>query len=71
MGEAKKRITLDISFPVHEQLLAAQVVDGCGPSTRMRVLADLWSQDEELQRRVAQFVREERQTGRRGSAGPR
>ena len=69
MGDPKKRITLDFSWPVHELLLAAQVDDGCGPSTRMRVLADLWSQDEELQRRAAAFVREERQMGRRGNSG--
>lgn len=61
MSGGKKRLSVDVAWPVHEQLLTAALEDGCGPTTRLRVLAELWAEDEDLQRRAAQRVRHQRQ----------
>lgn len=61
MSGGKKRLSVDVTWPVHEQLLTAALDDGCGPTTRLRVLAELWAEDEHLQRRTAERVRQQRQ----------
>lgn len=57
----KKRITVDVPSAVHAALLQAGAIDGGGPSTRARLLLRLWSEDSELQERVASLLRMERQ----------
>lgn len=61
MSGGKKRLSVDVAWPVHEQLLTASLEDGCGPTTRLRVLSELWAEDEDLQRRAAERVRQQRQ----------
>ena len=60
VGQDRKRLSVDVPRAVYEALMAAHVSDGCGPTTRLRVLAQEWAEDVELQRRVADRVRAQR-----------
>lgn len=59
-GAGKRRFTVDVSQDLHEALMEAHVVDGCGKTTRARILLQLWASDPDLQERVRRVIHEER-----------
>lgn len=59
MGK-KLRITVDVPARIESDLDSAHIEDGAGPSTRARLLFELWYRDMDVRAKVVQLLREER-----------
>lgn len=59
----KYRFSVDIDADLHARLIEARAMDGCGLSTRARLLLQLWADDEQLQQRVADRLIAQRRRG--------
>jgi len=59
MGK-KKRVTVDVAAHIEKDLVTAHADDGAGPSTRARLLLELWYSDMDVRARVGHMLREER-----------
>lgn len=55
-----KRFSVDVPTLLHDALLEAEIIDGCGKTTRTRILLQIWQNDPQLQEQVNKQIRAER-----------